>query len=32
MSLHALPLEIVYRILDKLGDHDLFFSVSNIYQ
>jgi len=31
-SLHTLPVDIVYRILDHLDDTSLFISVSNICQ
>jgi len=31
-SLHTLPVDIVYRILDHLSDKSLFISVTNICQ
>ena len=32
LSLHTIPVEIVYRILDKLHDKALFLSAQNICQ
>ena len=32
LSLHTLPVEMVYRILDNLDDEALFLSVQNVCQ
>jgi len=32
LSLHTLPLEIIYHILDKLDDKSLFLSMRNVCQ
>jgi len=32
LSLHILPVEMVYRILDCLTDEELFMSMSNVCQ
>jgi len=31
-SLHTLPLELIYQILDKLDDRALFLSMINVCQ
>lgn len=32
LSLHALPIDILYRILDHLSDKDFFLPTSNVSQ
>mgnify|MGYP002379415212 CR=1 FL=1 len=32
LSLHALPIDIIYRIFDHLDEKDLFMSANNVNQ
>jgi len=32
LSIHALPIDIVYRIFDHLNEKDLFISINNVNQ
>jgi len=32
LSIHALPIDIIYRIFDHLNEKDLFMSTNNVNQ
>jgi len=32
LSIHALPIDIIYRIFDHLNEKDLFMSINNVNQ